>query len=804
VAKSSSGDQIVTISAFRGLRSDASSNSLSAEDSPSLQDVAFGPRSVFTREALVKMLAFAPPNPLVWHQAFTAKDGTDVIVAMDAKGLFWRVQGNQLVQIGATVPGAQVSSVAANGRLYMAISDGHRGVDIPRQYDGTTGNFDRVSQGGPAQGPKLSNFSIAASTLGSTSVSSSVAIATWSTEGQEQIQSPGQPYQSQPYGRYVPDPDYNPYTTVWTQLAIATVSAHGLVAAGENVLLAGVGPFSGAQVVGAITDDTSFTVGIYATAASSGTSGTVAGTANVTLQRGAGTVTAYTQSPHLLKPGYQFALSNVSPMAIGGGLASIVIDSLNLPGLATVTTESVHGLVPGANVAINSVQPVLVGTSIVSIVINGGIATLTTQTAHGVSIGAQVLVQTSSGPVLPFTVYLVISDTVFTYLEDVNDHTYTGGTVQLLWPASSDVSQNTFEVQETPSPTTFTVPIDYVSGTWTTGTITFAWTGTFFVIATPTDSSLTYAHPGPNAQSTDAGTVTPKGQISPGVHQCVDIFLTRTGALTAPSPPVTITANGGEYLLAEDLALPPSNIIAHWLAFTGANGGKFFVLPVPALFNGNPISTSTVIKDATSTSAILDFSDQSLLSGQGIDIPGNNLFAQVVLEPCLAVTSFANRLAWWGRRNTVLNYLNTGFEGGVLAGAPNEPLGWSVDGDGGSLVQGDFGLAWQIMGPGTGQISQSAYQDWEGVAILEPDTLYSFRFWSRGSANAGTITANLYGNGGIMAQATISATLAAGRDVIPQFWEATFNAKTPDVIPSDARLQVLVEGLPARRVCGFG
>ncbi len=292
--------------------------------------------------------------------------------------------------------------------------------------------------------------------------------------------------------------------------------------------------------------------------------------------------------------------------------------------------------------------------------------------------------------------------------------------------------------------------------------------------------------------------ITPQGQISPGVHLCVEMFLTRLGFWTAPSPPVSFTADGSGFVQASNLAIGPPNIIARGLAFTGtsgafqATGGKFFMLIVPAQSGGYPISTSTVIKDNSSTSMLMDFSDQSLLSATGISIPGNNLFAQATLEPSLGVTWFAQRMTWWGQRNTIGNLINMGFEGGTLSGAPNAPLGWTVDGTGGTLVAGDSGLGWQITG-GTGQISQPAYQDSNNVAILQPNTLYSFRFWAEANASSGTITANLYSasTGGVLATATLLAT-AAG---VAQFYEVVFSAKTPAVIPADTRLQILVAGL---------
>ena len=62
------------------------------------------------------------------------------------------------------------------------------------------------------------------------------------------------------------------------------------------------------------------------------------------------------------------------------------------------------------------------------------------------------------------------------------------------------------------------------------------------------------------------------GNISPGVHQCSVIFVTRQGYYTAPSPPVSWTAAGSLKVNVTNIPTGPSNVIARLLAFTASGG----------------------------------------------------------------------------------------------------------------------------------------------------------------------------------------------------------------------------------------
>lgn len=322
----------------------------------------------------------------------------------------------------------------------------------------------------------------------------------------------------------------------------------------------------------------------------------------------------------------------------------------------TAVTATPSGLVVGNFVQVSGVANTSIGGGISSISRIAGITTVTMSSSPFLSPGNTVIV---SG---------------------VSDVTYNG----------------TFQVLAVTSPTTFTYENPAADGSSSGGNVYDIWNGTFPVTAIISSTSFQYLDDGPNDLATGTGTVVQFGQLSPGVHQVVQLFRTRQGALTAPSPPVSFTANGGTSILISNLAIGPPNVTERILAFTGSGGDNFFYIGIPAVANGVQVSTSTVVQDNTSTSVLVDFSDNTLFAATAIDIPGNNLFAQVVLGPCLGFGAYASRLLAWGERVKIQNFLNMGFAGGYI-GSTSNPTGWSVSGAG-ALVDTDVGFGWLMPG----------------------------------------------------------------------------------------------------------
>lgn len=306
------------------------------------------------------------------------------------------------------------------------------------------------------------------------------------------------------------------------------------------------------------------------------------------------------------------------------------------------------------------------------------------------------------------------------------------------------------------------------------------------------------------------GTISAIGNVAIGTHQVVQMFLTRNGYLTKPSPVSNWTATGGLRAVVGNLAIGPANVVARVLGFTGVGGDNFFsilaniTLPNPT---GPPIQIfATVIPDNTSTSAVVDFSDNALFAATPIDVIGNDLFDQVVLGPVLGFFAYGSRLTAWGDYNKIENFLNMGFCGGSFAGILTAPLGWDASlNSGGILFNGEVwagGQCWRITGDGTannkGQISQTAYLDTFGDAILQPNTQYAMRCWARVDAAglAGNFVVTLSSVAlGLTLTATVPLnSLSTSGGFIPL---TNFNAVTPATIPSDFLLTIFENGMNA-------
>lgn len=313
------------------------------------------------------------------------------------------------------------------------------------------------------------------------------------------------------------------------------------------------------------------------------------------------------------------------------------------------------------------------------------------------------------------------------------------------------------------------------------------WDGTFF-------DRVSQDGPGAAPTVVDSGSA---GNITAGVHKFVQIFLTREGYLTAPSPIGNWTAGGAKQANVSVLAIGPSNIVARWLAFTSAAGGFFFAIPIPVTGS----TTGTVVADNTSTTFAVDFTDTALLDAFSIDSAGNNLFNLVVLGPAAGVISYSNRMFWWGERNKIQNLLNMHFDG-AFDPTNTFPLGWAVSassGGGGSRAVPSqiTGFAYKMTSAGVGgthygSIEQSVFQDSFNVQIVAPNTAYSVRMAAiSGIANAGgSLIFELFSASlGSLATATIPINSIA---IVSGYFSAAFSAKTPAVIPSDAVLRVYI------------
>ena len=293
--------------------------------------------------------------------------------------------------------------------------------------------------------------------------------------------------------------------------------------------------------------------------------------------------------------------------------------------------------------------------------------------------------------------------------------------------------------------------------------------------------------PGEGPALADATTA---GNISPGVHQCSVVFVTRQGYWTAPSPPSTWTAAGGKMVSVTNIPTGPSNVVQRLLAFTASGGATFYQVPATMTINDN-----------TTTSLTVDFTDTILLSGVSMDY----LFSQIELPNQLGVVPYAERLFWWGERAKMDNWRNLSFDGGWDASGNGRPLGWTLDPSFGAGATREpsfvvWGDAYRIIADGVtadrGYISQNAITDAASNPLLVKNTDYSMRARVARSANlnAGTLRVNAFSPtlGQIGQGIAVTAAQAA-----TGFFEFTADLFAPQTsLPSDLTLRVYADGMP--------
>ena len=215
-----------------------------------------------------------------------------------------------------------------------------------------------------------------------------------------------------------------------------------------------------------------------------------------------------------------------------------------------------------------------------------------------------------------------------------------------------------FQVASVPSPSSFTYAQGGIAEAGAAGNVQDIFAVTAFIQSTPSPTTFTYANIGPNDLTNVSGTASVIGQISPGPHKLVQMFLTDQGAITRPSPPVVFFANGGQQALVSGLALGPPNVVARIIGITGAGGDNYFYIATTPQVGGQITGTSSVMPDNTTSAIVLDFADNTLFQGIAIDQVGNNLFDQRVLAAPVAFYSYASRLICHGDYNKIENLLN--------------------------------------------------------------------------------------------------------------------------------------------------
>lgn len=303
-----------------------------------------------------------------------------------------------------------------------------------------------------------------------------------------------------------------------------------------------------------------------------------------------------------------------------------------------------------------------------------------------------------------------------------------------------------------------------------------------------------------------SGVVGPTGNISTGLHAVSLAFVTRQGLITRAAVPNRWDAQGNFQAVCSSIATGPSNIAQRLLLFTPAisppaTTGTFYSLPTGSTALTTP--AVMLINDNTTTSLTVDFSDAILISGFAAEY----LFSEIEIGECAAVLGYNSRTVWLGERSRISNLVNLSFDGGwVTTTLGVLPRGWSGTGQLVNVASnlgypGDWGDALGFIGDGAtptiGPVFQSAYKDYLGVPILQPNTSYSVRarVYSHNAAQ---------GKLHIVLQSTSGGFTTTGLVVNPPLQltgnlpYVEFTASLTDaplaVIPADLQLQIYVDG----------
>lgn len=817
--------------------------------SPDCQDVAFIPGSVFTRPGLSRIFSAAlfGTSSVNYNKTFIQPNLAPLNLYLTGDGVM-RVQDpinspTITNTIFTTVIGSYASSVTSFGREYIATHDGKNALDIPRQYDPSlTGNngWRRITQDGPAgtitasdaatttipivTAPPTDGIVPVGSAQSITATSNASSVATITT--------------ANPHGLSVGDIvviygvtpfQYNGTFNVTT---VPTPSSFTYAFTGVGV---GPGTGFGTAVPVKVTVTTTINHGLIAgeTITISGDSNNAYNNnqnqgGNISLLSG-GKCTFYGyshstgggwpgQGTALPPPGPVFNLANNHSIMFNPVLddGTVLLPGLpSSPSLEDVSPMNIYGVNAtgswdGTNVAIS---PGATENWSMVVEFNIGFPAAGSYTLRMVHDDAAIIgmgggITYVSGPLLDK--YAPV------HTQSIKD----GYPVMAMGNASGDFApggapyRDVFVVS-VPAAGVYPVEIDYINwetdqvltlqfstdggSTWKTiqpGGVAFATPPTWTVLTVTGTKTFTFNSVFANGVG-EGGTIIVGGLTAPGNHQVCVSFLTDTGFITKPSPPVPWVAAGNKRVVVGSLPIGPPNVVARIVSFTGSGGGNFFYIPVPALdpTTGATVATSTVVNDNTSTSATFDFSDNTLFAAIAIDITGNNLFNLVTLGPCAGVFAYSNRIIVWGDTNKINNLLNMGFEANA-----NAPDGWdtSQNNGGGALASvGDYYLGWQITGNGLavkqGQLQQNAFQDYKHVAILAPNTQYTFKCWAWAQSfnMTGSIIADLFSpSSGVLATATIPANTLGVGQANATFVQANFNTLTPATIPSDTLLRI--------------
>ena len=714
--------KVSAVDEFLGLRTDTPASKCPQNYSPDCADVVFSVGGFATRPPFRVNLAM--PAEIVYDKTFQGRDGTFYRLVVDVNGAMWSVSPNgTYTQIDSVAPGSSVNSVTAYGREYLSFFNANGGCDAPRQWDGK--KLYRVSQGGPGAAATFTPSALSTDkypifTISQPAAKSYLAIYFLQSSGPGNNTTAG-----------------NTVTIYYSDQTVGGIEDTDLV----NAFNSGFPTYIWATFANLPAAEGPYTVEITSVGLAM-PPGQPHQFYYFTYQVTTTALTYYrgSDAPHNYEIDYQRTLATINTTVPVPGV--VVDDTITVTGNSVsawntdwpvaqtplsgdmqITQTSLTSGTATYNYSLSTGTPPVAGQKItVTGTLNaGGILNVTNA----------VIATATGGSIGSFTI-TGFSGPDFAAASESGDG-ITSGTEFLIEPAS---------VGSTASP---------IHGTGVGGFLIFAGTA---------------------------------ATISAGARQAVVFFITETGFDTAHSPVakffVPANTNG---ITVSGLPIGPQNVIARGIAFTPANGSRYFCMLLPELVNGIITGTSTVVNDNTSDTATFQFSDVALQSGIAIDIPGNNLFQQVTLDTPNGVAWFDDRMFWKGGRNKVTSLINMEMDGGTLTGS-SDPLGWAMVGSGGAIAQVGSAPAYVISG-GTGEISQPAATSPNGSPIMQPNQTYLLRFWTNGNTGSAIGTLSSVSTG-FVSTATIPLT--------PGYISGEFNLPTPAVIPDDLMIDFKLSG----------
>lgn len=731
--------KVAGASEFLGLRTDTPSSKCPQNYSPDCSDIIFSPGGMETRNPFRKDVTL--PAETVYRKEFLAKNGTTQILALDVNGNLYVVhQDGTYTVLDSVAPGSKVNSITAYGREYMAFFKDGEGSDAPRQWDGKS--LYRVSQGGPGAPPVFSAAALTGDIYPITTIT----------------QPPAKTYGFAYFLQCsIPAPAPNTLGSLTPGTVITFYYADSTITGPDMDL---VNAFNSGNPVYVYVNFTGtpqtlgpWTAQVTSIGDAQPPNGQPRSFYYFTIQVPTSSLTFYAGSGHpSYDVNYQRTLATVITSAPVPELE--VGDAVEIAGASIAGydgTQTITQMLDSGDVSITQTSRTAgVATYHYNLITGvppsaGQPITITgTLNANGGLNGSNLTIASATGGNSgSFTVAIAGADFA---LASENGDGVTAGTIFAFDPGIAAVG-------------TVQNPI---FGDSTGGTLTFGGS---------------------------------QALIAPGTRLGVVFFITDKGEnnFTAPSPIVKFTIPANTNAIAFDnLPIGPANVIARGLAFTGANGGKFFFMDKVPQINGVVLGTATLINDNTTTSGTVQFTDQALFGGIPIDVPGNNLFEQVALNLPRGVDWYADRMLWIGEKNTVIGFQNMDMAGGTLLGS-TAPLGWTALGSG-QIQQVGFMPAYVVTGPDMGQIIQGAYQTAAGVEIIQPLLNYSLRFWMSGAgAKTGQLNAILYS---IATGFSSTATFDLSTLTDSKYYTINFDQPMPDIIPSDLTFSLAYTGLP--------